>query len=80
MSKTGRINYRRGTRGTSKSERLFIAACVRREVAEQDTGSIQSTAKPSARTGRQHHGKSAANEEILKVGPTPRKVGHGHRQ
>ncbi len=37
MSKTGRLNYRRGTKGTPKSLRRILSECIRHD----ETGAAQ---------------------------------------
>jgi len=79
MSKTGRFNFRRGTRGTPKSERRFLAECIRRDYDEQGQARMEPVDPLRHHQHRHDHGKLIAHSGVLKSSTPIREVGRGHR-
>ncbi len=79
MSKTGRFNPRRGTRGTPRSERRLLAECVRRDTDEQ--GRTQKEPFESLHRYQREAGvgEFLAISRVLKRNTPMREVGRGHR-
>ena len=79
MSKTGRFNPRRGTRGTPRSERRLLAECVRRDGDEQGRAQTE----PFESLHRHQHepdvSEFIATSKVLKRSTHMREVGRGHR-
>jgi len=79
MSKTGRFNPRRGTRGTPRSERRLLAECVRRDGDEQGRAQMEPFESLHRYRREPGVGEFLAISKVLKRGTHMREVGHGHR-
>lgn len=79
MSKTGRINYRRGTRGTPKSERRLIVECVRREAPVQEQQEAHAADLRHQHPENRDVSKLSASFRVLRRSIRIGEVGHGHR-